>query len=441
MKEKKRIRISQCCYYCNYISSTLVGMASSSFASHTTGRVPDLYAVLGVTPSATEAELARRYKSLSLHYHPDRAAYRAGSSKREEEEMLKKYQEITAAHEVLSDPQRRAKYDAQHGVNFGRRAEFIRETIQRHNSNVAGQCSNTRDACELPASFCKRAREEGENVSASQGGEGSSDTTRGSDSEEEYLPSETKRASVTLREDAPRLVAVPAPLPPSFTEDSGACTEAVQRWRGATLHRMHDASWGLLFSSSNPTVVVDCVDGSVPVPSVLIQVNERNIRKHDAADELLNPRTEGKEGFGPHLFSLDGASTLRVYTGDEGCDATTTSAVQELSIVVTYASYFYDVWGDWALLSRDDSAVSQLVPHPKKPEIPELFKGVSVLSVNGTPVGSGEELRDALRREARNTMAAPPRSDSLGGGAASNSNRSLRIECSSLEGLPSSLLS
>jgi molecular chaperone DnaJ len=62
----------------------------------------DLYAVLGVTPAASLAELRRAYRRLALAHHPDRAG--PGSAP--------VFARIAEAYRMLSDPTARAAYDA-----------------------------------------------------------------------------------------------------------------------------------------------------------------------------------------------------------------------------------------------------------------------------------------------------------------------------------------
>ena len=66
----------------------------------------DYYEVLGVPRTATPAEIKRAYRKLARKHHPDLqpAAERAKASER--------FKEINEANEVLSDPEKRAKYDA-----------------------------------------------------------------------------------------------------------------------------------------------------------------------------------------------------------------------------------------------------------------------------------------------------------------------------------------
>ncbi|KAL9599410.1 MAG: hypothetical protein Q9219_003847 [cf. Caloplaca sp. 3 TL-2023] len=65
----------------------------------------DYYADLELLPSAEAAEIKKQFKKLALKYHPDR-------NPGKELEFNSKFQAIQAAHEVLTDPQQRAKYDA-----------------------------------------------------------------------------------------------------------------------------------------------------------------------------------------------------------------------------------------------------------------------------------------------------------------------------------------
>jgi curved DNA-binding protein len=64
----------------------------------------DYYKILGVDKKATKDEISKAFRKLAVQYHPDKNP----NNKVAEE----KFKEITEAHEVLSDPEKRKKYDA-----------------------------------------------------------------------------------------------------------------------------------------------------------------------------------------------------------------------------------------------------------------------------------------------------------------------------------------
>ncbi|MGV3661996.1 MAG: DnaJ domain-containing protein, partial [Prosthecobacter sp.] len=63
----------------------------------------DYYSTLGVAREATPEEIKKAFRKLARQYHPDTA-----KDKKVAEE---KFKEINEAHEVLSDPEKRRKYD------------------------------------------------------------------------------------------------------------------------------------------------------------------------------------------------------------------------------------------------------------------------------------------------------------------------------------------
>ena len=62
----------------------------------------DYYDLLGISRNASEEEIKKSFRRLALEYHPDR-------NKRDGAEQ--RFKEINEAYQVLSDPQKRAKYD------------------------------------------------------------------------------------------------------------------------------------------------------------------------------------------------------------------------------------------------------------------------------------------------------------------------------------------
>jgi len=63
----------------------------------------DYYKILGVDRKASEEDIKRTYRKLAMKYHPDR---NPGDRQAEE-----KFKEINEANQVLSDPEKRARYD------------------------------------------------------------------------------------------------------------------------------------------------------------------------------------------------------------------------------------------------------------------------------------------------------------------------------------------
>src|SRR5438034_3380332 len=73
----------------------------------------DYYATLGVPKTATAKEIKQTFRKLARKHHPD---VNPGDKSAEE-----KFKEVSAAYEVLSDPEKRKKYDTfgSGGFDFG----------------------------------------------------------------------------------------------------------------------------------------------------------------------------------------------------------------------------------------------------------------------------------------------------------------------------------
>jgi len=69
----------------------------------------DYYKILGVNKDASQDDIKKAYKKLARQYHPDLNP--------NDPDAHRKFQEINEANEVLSDPEKRKKYD-QYGENW-----------------------------------------------------------------------------------------------------------------------------------------------------------------------------------------------------------------------------------------------------------------------------------------------------------------------------------
>ena len=63
----------------------------------------DYYEVLGLKKGATDAEIKKAYRQMAKKYHPDLNP--------DDPEAEAKFKEVNEANDVLSDPQKKARYD------------------------------------------------------------------------------------------------------------------------------------------------------------------------------------------------------------------------------------------------------------------------------------------------------------------------------------------
>jgi molecular chaperone DnaJ len=87
----------------------------------------DYYRVLGINRDASQKEIKRAFRRLALRYHPDR-------NPQDQKQVEERFKEINEAYQVLSDKDKRQRYDWlttwPQRLNFNRMAGY-RQGCQR----------------------------------------------------------------------------------------------------------------------------------------------------------------------------------------------------------------------------------------------------------------------------------------------------------------------
>lgn len=87
----------------------------------------NFYGILGLSKDATESEIKKAYRRLSLQYHPDKNS--------NDEEKNKLFCKVSNAYQVLSDPEKRKSYDfsLNSGMSYN---EGDSETFTEFSNNI-----------------------------------------------------------------------------------------------------------------------------------------------------------------------------------------------------------------------------------------------------------------------------------------------------------------
>ena len=89
----------------------------------------DYYKTLGIDKNASSDDIKKAYRKLARKHHPDLNP--------NDQEAVKKFQQINEAHEVLSDPDKRKKYD-QYGADWKQADQFEEARRQQQQYSSRG---------------------------------------------------------------------------------------------------------------------------------------------------------------------------------------------------------------------------------------------------------------------------------------------------------------
>jgi curved DNA-binding protein len=89
----------------------------------------DYYSILGVDKKASAEDIKKAYRKLARKLHPDLNPT--------DKDAHQKFQQINEAHEVLSDPQKRKKYD-QYGKDWQHADQFEQQRQSQRQSSFGG---------------------------------------------------------------------------------------------------------------------------------------------------------------------------------------------------------------------------------------------------------------------------------------------------------------
>ena len=125
----------------------------------------DYYEILGVSKDSSTDEIRKRFRKLAMEYHPDR---NPGDTEAEE-----KFKEAAEAYDVLSDDDKRARYDRFGKAGLGARPQFSNfQDIFSHFGDIFGgdifgdifgggrgaRAGGTSLSCQIDVSFAEAAK-------------------------------------------------------------------------------------------------------------------------------------------------------------------------------------------------------------------------------------------------------------------------------------------
>ncbi|KAG5500452.1 hypothetical protein JKF63_03545 [Porcisia hertigi] len=400
---------------------------------------PPHYECLGVDPSIDAADLARHYKKLSLQLHPDRAAYRNDPAN--EAHVQARYQCITEAYAVLSDPEKRSAYDAAHGVNFRSRLVRLQGVIDGHKAMEQQRTATGRDA---GGSSCVSSPTVLQPGTQHQHAAPQRDPAEDSDDDdEEYDPNEfaapfcgerhldglhgthiDSSSDVHEGDDCmARLFSLKLRL--GVEAAPRTCHGVpVTQYQEVVLTRAlgskappYARTWGLIFDK-NELVGLDGDDpeglesiggmAAIPFPSVVQRINDTMVHSTTDVPRLLSRLYDAEPARGATVgattvpaASPDGAHTCKsedlCEARAEASTASPAPSTEQLRLLLAYSTVAYDLVGEVHLL-QDNDVLARLVPSwCVVPQLRPLIRDATVRCVNEKQVRSVTELRAALR--------------------------------------------
>ena len=93
----------------------------------------NLYDILGVSKDATQEEIKKAYRKLSLKYHPDKHVGDTPEEQKKNEELFK---DVAQAYSVLGDPEKRAQYDNPNPFNDDSYEDFFYNPFAKRKPRV-----------------------------------------------------------------------------------------------------------------------------------------------------------------------------------------------------------------------------------------------------------------------------------------------------------------